>query len=292
MNRDEQTKKCIELGPWFHQIDLGEDIRTRDIAPTVGPQEHDHPASRWNKIKDHLPADMTGMRVLDVGCSDGYFSIEMARRNAKDIISVDGAEGCIQRLNWIVQVLNLPVIKPYYCSLEHLYRIRLDENGRPLPMDGWGRLFKYNALGWRHFLDPYGKSLPLIERLKRRLGMATQRSLAEAQVDASGNLGRFDFILMFALLYHLRDPLAGLEMVSKFSDVLYIETLVVRDDEHSHLAYVPPHSGITDHPKWYPTIRCLKDMLTWVGYTEIIELAPPTDGRPIYLARKHPASSG
>jgi len=97
-------------------------------------------------------------------------------------------------------------------------------------------------------------------------------------------------ILMFALLYHLRDPLAGLEMVSKFSDVLYIETLVINDDEQSHLVCVPPRAGVTDHPKWYPTTRCLKDMLAWVGYTEITELAPPTDGRPIYLARKSPAS--
>ncbi len=291
MNRNEVIKKCIELGPWFHHIDLG-GISTRDIAPSPGPQEHDHPASRWNKIKDSLPADMTGMRVLDVGCSDGYFAIEMARRNAKEIIAVDMAEECIRRLEWLVQLLNLPAIKPYHCSIDHLYRIRLDENGRPLSMDGWGRLFKYNVLGWRHFLDASGRSLPLIERLKRRLGLATRRSLAEAQADAQGDLGRVDFVLMFALLYHLRDPLAGLEMVSKFSDVLYIETLVINDEKHSHLAYMPPRTGVTDRPKWYPTTRCLKDMLAWVGYTEITELAPPTDGRPIYLARKRPATCG
>ena len=30
-----------------------------------------------------LPGDARGLRVLDVGCSDGYFAFEMERRGAK-----------------------------------------------------------------------------------------------------------------------------------------------------------------------------------------------------------------
>ena len=54
-------------------------IATREIAPSVGPQPVDHPIRRWRVYEDVLPADMTGMRVLDLGSADGFFAIEMAR---------------------------------------------------------------------------------------------------------------------------------------------------------------------------------------------------------------------
>ncbi|HEV2212458.1 MAG TPA: methyltransferase domain-containing protein [Gammaproteobacteria bacterium] len=280
LSRDELVRKCRELGPWFHQIDLGMGVRTRDVAPTVGVQDHDHPLSRWNKVRDALPTDMSGMRVLDVGCSDGFFSIEMARRGAREIIAIDGHKDCIRRLNWVKDLLELPAIKPYHCGIDSLHRILLDEKGAPYPMDRRGRPYHLTSDGEMVPVDDFGISLTLGTRIKRRLHIGGRPSRRDA------HLGRFDFVLMFAVLYHLKDPLAGLEMVSRFSDALYIETIVVNDEEHSHLACIPPRPGVTTERKWYPTIRCLKDMLAWAGFQQVTQLAPATDHRPIYLARK------
>jgi len=41
-----------------------------------------------DQVLDWLPADMTGMRLLDAGCGPGQFSIEAARRGA-DVTAVD-----------------------------------------------------------------------------------------------------------------------------------------------------------------------------------------------------------
>lgn len=215
-------QKVEELGPWFHQIDLGQGLMTRSIAPSPGPQPLDHPLPRWEKASQALPSDLSNMRILDLGSSDGFFSIKMAERGAKEIIALDGAGKAIKRLEWAAEHLGHTCIQP---TVGDVYQ---------LPDD----------------------------------------------------LGRFDFVLMFALLYHVKEPLLCLEIVSRLSDVLYLETIAVVDEENSHLKLQMPRPGVHAIPKWFPTTRCLKDMLHWVGYTEIIEIAGRDDGRPIYRASR------
>jgi len=96
-------------------------------------------------------------------------------------------------------------------------------------------------------------------------------------------------VLMFALLYHLADPLSGLERAADLSDMLLIETGAVDDEENSYLKYQPPVEGAGFRPKWFPTTRCLKDMLHWVGYDQVVEIADAKDKRPIYLAYRKDA---
>lgn len=69
-----------EHGRWWHQIELAPGIVT--------------PGDDSNRMKlpilDALgfPADMRGLRALDIGCSDGYFTFEMERRGA-DVTAMD-----------------------------------------------------------------------------------------------------------------------------------------------------------------------------------------------------------
>ena len=44
-----------------------------------------------------LPPDLTGMRVLDVGCAEGFFSFEAERRGASEVVSVDFDPECVKR---------------------------------------------------------------------------------------------------------------------------------------------------------------------------------------------------
>lgn len=76
-------ERVAELGPWFHNLDLG-GVRT---AP-----EHflgDYPNIKWRKIADAIPADLTGKSVLDIGCNAGFYSIEMKRRGAARVLGID-----------------------------------------------------------------------------------------------------------------------------------------------------------------------------------------------------------
>lgn len=106
MDQNAVKNKIIELGPWFHQIEITPELRTRDIAPSPGPQPIDHPLWRWQACCQYLPEDMTGLRVLDMGCADGFFTIQLARRGA-EVVAVDAARKMITRLEWAVQMLGL-----------------------------------------------------------------------------------------------------------------------------------------------------------------------------------------
>jgi tRNA (mo5U34)-methyltransferase len=75
-----------ELGPWFHNLRLGEhaDVHTAPDHP-LG----DFPSNFWQFFKNALPQDLTGQSVLDIGCNGGFYSFEMKRRRAARVLGVD-----------------------------------------------------------------------------------------------------------------------------------------------------------------------------------------------------------
>jgi tRNA (mo5U34)-methyltransferase len=72
---------------WFQQIDLGDGLVTPGWSnPTT------------EKLPFFgLPEDMTGMRVLDIGCCEGFFSFEAERRGAADVVAIDSFPESIRR---------------------------------------------------------------------------------------------------------------------------------------------------------------------------------------------------
>ena len=46
-----------------------------------------------------LPEDLTGLRVLDIGCAEGFFSFEAERRGAREVIAIDSFPDSIRRFN-------------------------------------------------------------------------------------------------------------------------------------------------------------------------------------------------
>ncbi len=46
-----------------------------------------------------LPDDLRGMRVLDIGCAEGFFSFEAERRGAREVIGIDSFTDSVRRFN-------------------------------------------------------------------------------------------------------------------------------------------------------------------------------------------------
>ena len=83
LSREAIARRVRELGPWFHNLDLG-GIQT---AP-----DHflgDYPAVKWRRFANALPQDLRGRTVLDIGCNAGFYAIEMKRRGADRVVGVD-----------------------------------------------------------------------------------------------------------------------------------------------------------------------------------------------------------
>lgn len=66
-----------------------------------------------------LPERMDGMRVLDVGCAEGFFAFEAERRGAAQVVAIDSFEGSIERFNLVRQALGSRV-NAYLCNVYDL----------------------------------------------------------------------------------------------------------------------------------------------------------------------------
>ena len=88
---DEQLRA---LAPWFHNLHLPDGRQTAPDHP-LG----DFPAFKWQQIAPALPEDMTGMRVLDIGCNAGFYSIELARRGAT-VLGIDVDPHYLRQAEW------------------------------------------------------------------------------------------------------------------------------------------------------------------------------------------------
>jgi tRNA (mo5U34)-methyltransferase len=74
---------------WFQQVEL---------FPGYSSPGWDDPVE--NKLPYYgLPEDLTGMRVLDIGCAEGFFSFEAERRGAREVIGIDSFSDSVRRFN-------------------------------------------------------------------------------------------------------------------------------------------------------------------------------------------------
>ncbi len=76
-------------GYWFHRIELAPDLITPGWSDPL-----------TQKLPFFgLPERMDGMRVLDVGCAEGFFSFEAERRGAREVIAIDSFPDSVRRFN-------------------------------------------------------------------------------------------------------------------------------------------------------------------------------------------------
>jgi tRNA (mo5U34)-methyltransferase len=81
---------------WFHRIELASNLTTPGWSD-----------AKTEKLPHFgLPDDMTGMRVLDIGCCEGFFSFEAERRGAREIVAIDSDPFVMKRFGLCRTALN------------------------------------------------------------------------------------------------------------------------------------------------------------------------------------------
>ena len=122
-------KKLLEeiekVGPWFHRIDLGEGIWTCSKSIFNENVLAPNPEEKWKLIEPYIPKDLTGKTVLDLGCSSGFFSIQMKKRGAKQVVSVDFLDEAIKQTDFLSRWFNveLDIVK----SEAHVFCLTTEE---------------------------------------------------------------------------------------------------------------------------------------------------------------------
>jgi tRNA (mo5U34)-methyltransferase len=99
------------LGPWFHNIRLG------GIETAPNHFLGDYPNFKFQRFAAHLPQDLTGKSVLDIGCNAGFYSMEMKRRGADYVLGVDMDERYLEQARLAADVLGYRGIEFRYLSV-------------------------------------------------------------------------------------------------------------------------------------------------------------------------------
>jgi tRNA (mo5U34)-methyltransferase len=103
VDRQEMARRISELGEWFHNLDL-------NGVPTA-PAHFlgDYPKIKWMQMAGGIPADLSGMSVLDIGCNAGFYCLEFKKRGAARVLGVDVDERYLRQARFAAQVLGLQV---------------------------------------------------------------------------------------------------------------------------------------------------------------------------------------
>lgn len=87
-----------ELGPWFHDLDLGHGIRTAPNHPLGDFLER-----LWRQVGRFLPEDLSGATALDIGCNAGFYTQRLHERGA-EVLGVDHDERYLDQARFAAEV--------------------------------------------------------------------------------------------------------------------------------------------------------------------------------------------
>lgn len=102
----DNLKERIEaLGPWFQNIDLN------GVWTAPGHFLGDYPGAKFKRFAPHLPNDLSGKSVLDIGCNAGFYSIEMKRRGASHVLGIDSDDRYLAQARLATETLGFDDIE-------------------------------------------------------------------------------------------------------------------------------------------------------------------------------------
>lgn len=212
------ARELVDSHPlWYHTMEVAPGVTTPgwfDLRPIV----------------DQLPwPDVAGKRCLDVGPYDGFFSFELERRGAAEVIAVD--IGSHDDWDWPVAL-----------------RERGPAHLRTLVSAEVGTGFNL---------------------AKRLLGSSVVREEISAYDLTPERLGQFDVVTCGSLMLHLRDPLRALEAIrgvcaDKF---LSTEEITLRFLPSTRRRPVAELNGLDELCQWWvPNLAGHRRMLAAAGF--------------------------
>lgn len=254
LNAHPLSEDVEAIDSWYHVIDFGDGL--------VTPGAFD-----MRKYLGHypLPESMDGMRVLDVGASNGYFATEFARRGAVEVVALD-----------------LP-------GWEH-------HDWSPRQQ----RALQARSAEERSHVDEviFSRALSLVAReLGHGRVKLENRAIYRINPD---DLGTFDLVFCGSMLMHVRDPLLGLHAIRsvlKDSGELVISVSTIAEDDPLPMAAFVGEWNQSNF--WQVNPACLRRMLTTadmepVGdgelYDQRAEIADFTDR--IFVTTAKPRGQG
>ena len=120
---------------------------------------------------------------------------------------------------------------------------------------------------------------------REALGSSVEYVVADFMTNDLAGLGEFDVVLFLGVLYHLREPVIGLERLARLTRRLALietEAITVGGSPDASLCEFYPFGELYgDTTNWWaPTETALVGMCNLAGFAEMNVLVPPPDAPP------------
>jgi tRNA (mo5U34)-methyltransferase len=103
LSTDQIRSRVRELGPWFHNLDLG------GVKTAPDHMLGDYPTCKWQNFAQAIPQDLRGKTVLDIGCNAGFYAIEMKRRGADRVVGIDSDPAYLAQARFAAEVSGVDI---------------------------------------------------------------------------------------------------------------------------------------------------------------------------------------
>lgn len=245
MQSQQSLAEQIQRRRWFHTIDLGGGLVTRGNPPS-------------QLINDHFPK-VEGKTVLDIGAWDGKYSFQAEAAGASRVVAMD-------HYMWR---LDVKARNRYYeeCrSRGVLPHPETVANGLLLP-DG-------SRQGKEGF-----------DLLHEYLASKVESRVEDFITTDISNLGTFDVVLFFGVLYHVLSPLETLLRLRQVTtELAVIETAAITvpgHDDSGLLRFVAGDELHDDYGNWFlPSPPALVAMCKAAGFRRVDVMGTFDEGPP------------
>ncbi len=113
---DEIRRRIAEQGRWWHEIEL---------APGIVTPGDDSNREKLPVLEElGLSSRLDGVRALDIGCSDGFFSFELEKRGA-EVVAMDFVDASSTGFSTAGEILGSRV----EYRIENVYNLNPEEHG-------------------------------------------------------------------------------------------------------------------------------------------------------------------
>ena len=107
---------------------------------------------------------------------------------------------------------------------------------------------------------------------KRALRSKVEEKISTIEQLDAGDLGTFDVVLFMGILYHLKNPLLGLERAAALAhDLMVVETVIsINLSDKPAMVFFPGTELNDDKTNWWaPNVACVEAMLRVAGFKTI-----------------------
>jgi len=120
LTREEIHRGIEELGPWFYPFDFGGGLKTTALVPDSVTGIFD---TRLRMVKravvGHFGERVRGLECIDVGCHEGFYSLEMAKLGMR-VTGVDAREENLSRARFVAGAMDVPGVEYRLSRVETL----------------------------------------------------------------------------------------------------------------------------------------------------------------------------